>query len=834
MIPIDQNTLFPPQSELLAQGFLESRDNWIIVTPTGSGKTRIAEWAISRTIDHGYGAAYIAPLKAILEERMSDWPQRFSDWRVGLFTGESGRKIHGRPTNENLLLFTPEKLAAYLTAWKRNLNWISQLDLLVIDEFHLLGDSHRGSGLESLVLRIKRVNPFIRIIALSATLSNHKELATWLRARCFISNWRPVSIDHRIVRFKKVAEKVELLIGEIQKTIAEGGKVLVFVNSRRRSESICRALQEQGIHSDFNHAGLDAKSRTQTQSEMRLGKLDVLVATSTLEMGVNFPARKVVIYDSYAFDGESFSPLSVQRYLQYAGRAGRPGLDSHGEAVLFLPVWDRHEDSYRNRESEPIKSTLFRTRNLVRELLIEVSGRLSVSEKHLDVNFADRSLWRKQGGQLSVTPHLASLLANGLLKETKKEAHTYLSETYLGRVATQMSLSPETIIFLARVYRAYETLTEFDLLLAANLAEEAQPRLGFNFEEIDNMGDLLLTIPSELLDTNLEQTRNTFPELKEKRILAAIKGAAIIFQHTQGKTLEELASFYDAYPSDLALLKRNICWILSGGKRIFAALWRASLTEEAQGQSVDVGACIHEAIAERLAAMVDYGIPSQAVGLVAVDSIGPKRARLLLNAGISTPQELISRPRELGEILKLKEETIEKILCSATKAIESAKNEGLFDAQEPVVTPRPRVRSPERWGWSSEIDPYRLRRALELIVTHVSAEAVLVAGGTEPHRVTVMEDALRRRAYSCDCADFTKGQPHCKHVILARLELGDDGEILELLQKLQATENQQLRFALGELWMSVCSSYDLFNDRHVDYNGKRFLERARTLAARSR
>src|SRR5207248_1401997 len=119
---------------------------------------------------------------------------------------------------------------------------------------------------------------------------------------------------------------------------------------------------------------------------------------STLEMGVNFPARKVVVYDSFSFEGDAFGHLSVRRYLQFAGMAGRPGLDPYGESVLFAPQWDGEADQLITSAPEPVGSALFSQGPLLREILYDVSTRLSVSERHLETNFAARTLWRAQGG----------------------------------------------------------------------------------------------------------------------------------------------------------------------------------------------------------------------------------------------------------------------------------------------------------------------------------------------------------------------------------------------------------------------------------------------------
>ena len=315
-------SLFPSQRALADSGYIDSDSHWLICSPTGSGKTLMGEWAIERAWRLGLSAAYIAPLRAIVDERLVEWGKLYPERRVVAYTGTSAQGSKPQ-SNDHLLLFTPEKFASYLSSWKIHLPWLSRLGVLVIDELHVIGDSSRGAVLESLIGRLERVNPFVRIVGLSATLSNSKEVAAWLNASLFESSWRPVPVTHRLLRYKRPTDKPELLANEIELTRNAGGRTLVFVNSRRRAESLASFLEKQQFRVAFTHAGLNAQTQSAVHTQMKAGELDALVATSTLEMGVNLPARKVVIYDNYSFEGDTFQPMRVQRYLQFAGRAGR-------------------------------------------------------------------------------------------------------------------------------------------------------------------------------------------------------------------------------------------------------------------------------------------------------------------------------------------------------------------------------------------------------------------------------------------------------------------------------------------------------------------------------
>lgn len=807
--PFPFDGLFPSQRELLDAGFAASDDHWLICAPTGSGKTRMGEWAVERAWRLGLSAAYVAPLRAIVEERIADWEQRYPERTITAHTGTSARGMRPEHTDD-LLLFTPEKFASYLSSWKNHLGWISRLGVLVIDEVHLLGDRSRGAALESLLGRLERVNPFIRVIGLSATLSNASDVASWMKARLFESTWRPVPVTHRLRRYKRPSDKPEHLAEEIDLTRRDGGRALVFVNSRRRAESLAAQLQAQEFKVAFTHAGLKAAAQADAHAQMRSGALDALVATSTLEMGVNLPARKVVVYDNYSFEGDTFQPLRVQRYLQFAGRAGRPGLDSTGEAVLFAPVWDGQAERCLTGTPEPVRSALFTSNQLAREVLYEVSSRLSVSERHLEINFARRTLWRHQGGQRDLGTTIRSLVKGGLLKETDKDERTYLSHTALGKIATQMSLSPETIVLLAKAYAELHHPTDFDLLLIACLADEVTPKLGFNFEEIDHLGDLVQQASSHLLNRTVSRVLHLRPHCTEQSLLSSIKCATILHAHTHLQDLAELAERFDCYPADLQSLKRNVVWVLEAAQRVFAVLNRQEFYREHEDEE-DPGKpprSAHELVAEGLKLMVEYGVPKGAISLVRIDGIGAKRAQRLCAEGIFTAQQVAQYPAEhLDDLLALGPKTAERILASA-KLHSSAVDPVLQAAGDPLALG---AESTSRPFYPHGVDPYRLRRSLELTVDHLSAEAVRISGGAEPHTVSLTESPSRQRRYTCDCADFAKGHALCKHVLRAKMAMHDDEDLRPIVAGFKrSSDDVALRFALGDLWMKAGKAYDTY------------------------
>jgi helicase len=170
-------------------------------------------------------------------------------------------------------------------------------------------------------------------------------------------------------------------------------------------------------------------------------------------MGVNLPARYVFLYDLQRFDGEGFSPLSVNQVWQRAGRAGRPGYDDEGHVVLFAPTWDRNGKTYEKGNFEPIQSQLNNTRALAEQIVTEVGSGLCRTRKQLHRAF-ERSLAHQQQQPLHLEPTLDDMIEAGMLAEkpstSNESKKLLLKATPLGRVAVRHLLSPSTVLTMNR------------------------------------------------------------------------------------------------------------------------------------------------------------------------------------------------------------------------------------------------------------------------------------------------------------------------------------------------------------------------------------------------
>jgi helicase len=123
---------------------------------------------------------------------------------------------------------------------------------------------------------LRRLNPFCRVLALSATLGNRSELADWLGGVEFSSKWRAVPLKWRISRYRKADQKPEVLLSEARAVVEAGGQSQVFVQSRRRTETLSKFLTEAGLHADNHHAGLGQSERRKAEESFRARRTQVL------------------------------------------------------------------------------------------------------------------------------------------------------------------------------------------------------------------------------------------------------------------------------------------------------------------------------------------------------------------------------------------------------------------------------------------------------------------------------------------------------------------------------------------------------------------------------
>lgn len=204
ILSADISDLRPSQAKSVKAGLLDG-SNLLVCTPTASGKTLIAEMAALTSILNGRGkAVYIVPLKALASEKYRDFKKRYgSIIKIALSVGDTDSS-DGYLADYDLIVCTAEKLDSLL---RHHSPWLTSVNVVIVDEIHLLNDPSRGPTLEILITILKQLLPRMQFIALSATIGNAEELAEWLQAKLIADTWRPVKLHQGIYLNDKIEFK---------------------------------------------------------------------------------------------------------------------------------------------------------------------------------------------------------------------------------------------------------------------------------------------------------------------------------------------------------------------------------------------------------------------------------------------------------------------------------------------------------------------------------------------------------------------------------------------------------------------------------------------------
>jgi helicase len=763
--------LNPAQQRVIDHGVLESGFSAVLQMPTGSGKTWLSREAIRASIRRGFRAVYLSPLKALADELSSAWASEFEDTGVGVFTSDYGKPGKSLPvpySEARIMIMTPERLDACTRSWRTHWSWIPEVDWLVVDELHLLGDGQRGARLEGAISRLRRLNPFCRVLGLSATLGNRGELADWLDGVEIGSDWRQVPLEWKIVRYQKPDEKPGILASEVARILDAGGQSLVFVQSRRRCEHLAKWLREQGLQAEHHHAGLGHDLRRNVERGFREKSTQVLVATGTLEMGINLPARQVVLYDLQGFDGNGFTPLSVNTVWQRAGRAGRPGLDKSGEAVLFSPSWEKSASRYSLGRFEPVLSGLGESQALAEQILAEVHSGLARTTSQLERVFAS-SLASFQGKNLKLQRAIVEMIDAGMLSEEERETQSLLHATPLGRIACRHQLRPATILHIRNLITGEQELTDFDILLACASSPDCEPILPVDFEDLENLAEELARQSSKLLSN---PCRVTFP-VGGKRLLSAMKTCVVLWRWTVLGDKEMVAEEDGIYPFEIIRLIESMDRLLLAAASIRKLIDQPPIaTQDDDSLNKVVPKSPAMLRIQLLRQKVLNGIDGPAASLTLIDGIGSAWARKMSANGIL-------------DLSCLRNSTVEKLTALSGLSAKRAEK-WIADAAEASLIIPPPVHAPcvptIPPDHDMPVDPYRLRRALDLSVKVDGKNRWTVTGGSEPRLVT-----LDNMSFVCSCPDHAKGR-ECKHRIAVRIHRKDP-EVCKLT-KLHYFENK--------------------------------------------
>lgn len=401
----------------------KTNDNVVISAPTGSGKTALLELAICKLVEgHLSGQfkiVYQAPTKALCSERMRDWSKKFSHLNLPCaeLTGDTTQAEMARVREASIIVTTPEKWDSITRKWTDHHKLVQMVKLFLIDEVHILKDG-RGATLEAVVSRMKTVGGDIRFVALSATVPNSEDIATWLgrdhnskgipaHRETFGEDFRPVKLVKHVLGFEGTMNDFafeKVLDGKLPALIQKythKKPIMVFCFTRKSCEATAHVLAEWwtrqrvidrawpvplhrtivdnkelqklvGCGVAFHHAGLDSHDRQAVERGFLKGEINVICCTSTLAVGINLPCHIVVLKGTVGFqDGGMLSEYSDLEVMQMLGRAGRPQFDDNAVAIIMTRAdkTERYQKMISGRDI--LESTLHL--NLIEHLNSEIS-----------------------------------------------------------------------------------------------------------------------------------------------------------------------------------------------------------------------------------------------------------------------------------------------------------------------------------------------------------------------------------------------------------------------------------------------------------------------------
>lgn len=499
----------PAQKAVIESGYLEDKSNYIISIPTASGKTVLGILPALKTILNGGKAIYAAPLLSIQNEKVKEF-KAFE---------EHGIKVGKHPSNSDLSVMVFESFDA-LTRFSWNV--LREVDTLIIDEFHMIGEYSRGPTLESAITRAKIINPSLRIIALSATLKNIDEIEQWLDGKTVEHDYRPVPLNKEVLDAEmfNTKNKNDVIVKIVEKAIEDNSQALSFVSTRRFTESLatyvakkidkkttkeqkhkfkqvankllevpkkkgslptttCLKLAEaaeKGVV--FHHAGLFNEQKEIIEDEFRKGNILMITATPSLMYGVNLPSKYVVIRDHTRWTSNGPASIPVFDYEQMSGRAGRPQYDDVGYSYLVAKTMDEAFDleaRYVNGEIELTNSKLIDNKDAIyKQIIAQIASSLSKNLDDLN-DFFGKTLY---GFQMKNNPSMSMfaqdslnwelesalefLLQNGIIRATPEGLKT----TDFGNLIAKSNYAVETAVKIKEYVSTMEKLNPAEMIYA--------------------------------------------------------------------------------------------------------------------------------------------------------------------------------------------------------------------------------------------------------------------------------------------------------------------------------------------------------------------------------
>lgn len=656
--------LHPPQAEAIPIAL--QGHNLVAAIPTASGKSLIGFIpALQMMTSTGKKVLYIVPLKALASEKKEDF-DRFSE--LGIRTHMSTGDLDSDDKNladADVIVATSEKADSMIRHGSR---WMDKVGLVIADEVHMIHDPGRGPTLEVTLTKLMRRNRDLQIIALSATMSNAFDLAEWLHARLVESDWRPIPLkegvycDGQILFDDRTTREVDAGKEEVwslvKQAVEDGGQSLVFVNSRRSTEALAvkyasdmsklagRTLsksEELLLEGDgettetgrkltscvksgiaFHNAGLTYRQRKYVEENFKNGQIKCIVATPTLAAGINLPARRVIVRDTTRYETNyGNSPISVMEVKQMCGRAGRPGYDPYGEAILIARNQDDADhlmEDYVDHDTERLTSKLFNEK-VLRSHVLGLLATEDADSRESIIDFLKETFFGTVSQLFGIESVVDGIVASLVEEDMARTDGDTVRVTSFGKRVSDLYIDPISASMLRHAVEKIDDDTPIlPILIAAAMTPDViglypkksdNEELSFTVQVMDD-GNLWLLDPDSIRDYDPEYT---YSDIK----------VALLIEDWISECKEDIITKNRGVgPGDIRAKVDMMDWIIYAMSEI-AYIFNPSAIKKIRP----------------LMTRIRYGVKEELMELVSFRGVGRNRARILFDKGIRSKSDIV-------------------------------------------------------------------------------------------------------------------------------------------------------------------------------------------------
>ncbi|KAH9180405.1 P-loop containing nucleoside triphosphate hydrolase protein [Lactarius sanguifluus] len=721
-------TSTPMQTTILLGSRLLLPSTHIDTAPTGSGKTVLFELSMIHMLftSAGRGSAekcvYMAPTKpekALCAERTRDWTEKFGSLGIRCceFTGDTvqpNKSVWGDVKGANIMLSAhgipdifcvvptihqryygdAEKWDSLTRNWSTHSQLLSQIQLFLIDEVHILNEL-RGSTLEVVVSRMKTRGSAVRFVAVSATVPNIDDVAHWISSRhsngaaatfTFGEEYRPCQLSRFVYGFPRGKNQNDFLFARslnyrlfpLLQQHSANKPILIFVSTRKGvlttaeqlmvdyykavnnkhtvpwspPKRLNKQLERKLAASELAAAGIGAHHAGLELSDKRLVEelftnriLRVIVATSTLAVGVNLPAHIVVIKDVKIFQNGVSQEYSDLDIMQMIGRAGRPQFDKEGVAIIMCE--SGLESKYRALgQGQTILESSLHT-NLAEHLNSEIGlgtiTNIATAKEWLRNSFMFRRMAQNPQRYMSKEPNLQDGL-NGMIMQCVSDLRSAELLNYVEGGATELR-STEFGDIMSKYYMKQATMALImNLPIKATLREMLEM-----LAASEEFSELKIRAGDKQVYNKLQEHIDI--RFKIKRIEKAADKVFLLIQAILGKVSLHATEYKSGESNPLL----DSVIVFRHASRIARAMVEVAIAKR-NGAQIKHGL----EMARNISARVWEDRPSV---LCQIETIGEKSMKILAENGITNFDKLrVQDPGYIDMLLNKKQASGHKIL----------------------------------------------------------------------------------------------------------------------------------------------------------------------------